>query len=399
MKPADSQQIFVTGMFRSGTTLIARMLNAHPRIAFASDPFAPLFRAFRNAVALRLFDKTRIDRKAPLDDYYFYEEKQRLMKEIQETPLTLAIGDLDLPDLQRQIIEGARPYSPAIAPLLEKMRGSTFVELFDHAYEIIRESYGDERSEMVGFKEVWTSEFASHLLRHFPRTRVVHVVRDPRAVCASKNVTEAKYPLLFLARQWRKLCAFAWRDLNDPIIGARTMLIRFEDLLADPEVCSRRLCAFMKIDFDPVLADPSRFTDGEGRPWRQNSSHFRGGQKFNPQSVDKWRQVLSEREIQFIEALCGPEMRQVGYTPDATAKSNWPMELIFKPPHIPETHLARWIIPYSPASMDQIVSEMGLERLRGMALEGREKVAREDKMRFCLSASLFDQLRNLCRKK
>ena len=41
---------FISGMFRSGTTMIARMLHANPNIVCASDPFAPIFKSFRNNV-------------------------------------------------------------------------------------------------------------------------------------------------------------------------------------------------------------------------------------------------------------------------------------------------------------------------------------------------------------
>ena len=41
------QFFIVTGIFRSGTTWLARALNSHPQISFESDPIAPIFNSFR----------------------------------------------------------------------------------------------------------------------------------------------------------------------------------------------------------------------------------------------------------------------------------------------------------------------------------------------------------------
>lgn len=44
-------RLFIKGMFRSGTTHLARIHHAHDVIACASDPFRPFFNCLRDAVA------------------------------------------------------------------------------------------------------------------------------------------------------------------------------------------------------------------------------------------------------------------------------------------------------------------------------------------------------------
>ena len=46
-----TNRLFISGMFRSGTTLFARMLHTHANIVCASDPFRPFFNCLRDAVA------------------------------------------------------------------------------------------------------------------------------------------------------------------------------------------------------------------------------------------------------------------------------------------------------------------------------------------------------------
>jgi hypothetical protein len=388
--------IFVTGMFRSGTTLIARMLNAHPNIAFASDPFARLFRAFRNEVGFRTFDPESIDTKAPLDDYYFFADKQRFMRAIQEEPLAVSAAHADLVALRQDIANASRPFSPKIEPLLGQLTGDNFIELFRQGFDIINQAYGDANSLAIGFKEVWTTEFSRHILEAFPEAKVIHIMRDPRAVCASKNVTEAKYPWLFLTRQWRKLAALAWINVNDPAFKKRTRLIRFEDLLAQPVEHTHALCDFMEIPFHQNLIDPSSFVDGAGNPWHQNSSHFEGKQQFNRNSVDKWRKVLAPVEVQFIETICYPEMKVFGYESEYSSSPDWPLSLIFSPPHVQIADLARWIVPYSPQHSEDVTRELALEQMRSRALLSSSQVSPEDKCRFGLSTEFFDHLQQRC---
>mgnify|MGYP001218363097 CR=1 FL=1 len=78
----SKSQLLATGMFRSGTTLLARMLDSHPSICLASDPFAPLFKCFRDEIAYNLIGES-FDINSPLNDYYFDQVQQNLFQAIQ----------------------------------------------------------------------------------------------------------------------------------------------------------------------------------------------------------------------------------------------------------------------------------------------------------------------------
>ena len=96
--------------------------------------------------------------------------------------------------------------------LPEQVIDSTYEEWIKRFLDLIWESCRkDQEAGVVSFKEVWTNEFAPAFLRSFRNSKVLFVIRDPRAVAASKNVTSEKYSLLFLARQWRKLAWLAHR--------------------------------------------------------------------------------------------------------------------------------------------------------------------------------------------
>ena len=62
----NQRPLLLTGMFRSGTTLFAYMLNANKNINLISDTFAPFFKVFRNFYAKKYFKK--FDPESPLND-------------------------------------------------------------------------------------------------------------------------------------------------------------------------------------------------------------------------------------------------------------------------------------------------------------------------------------------
>lgn len=386
-------RLFVQGMFRSGTTLLARMLATHPDIAFASDPFPQVYKAFRNAVAHSLDGFEGFDPDAPLGDYYFDERQQRLHRAIGATRLDLPTHGVDLDGLRAAIAARCRLFSPRIAPHLDALRGGTFRALVDSGLGIVRTAYGDPRSRVVGTKEVWTGEFAAHLLDAFDDAKVICIVRDPRAVAASNNVGKAKYPWLFLARQWRKLAALAWvLAERSPAHAGRVKVIRYEDLIREPERRIGELCDFIGVALHRDLLDPATYRDGDRARWSQNTSYGAPRQGFDTASMERWKTVLDAREVRFVEALCHAEMALFGYLPERFRPGDVSVDWALHPPRVAAPELSDWIRPYSPGP-DALLREAALEALRVRLLVGDDPVGEPDKRRFCLSAALFDRIR------
>ncbi|MFW6289777.1 MAG: sulfotransferase [Mariniphaga sp.] len=72
------ENFFITGMFRSGTTLLARMLNTHKDIACASDPFRPFFNCFRDYIAKEI--DVQVNPYDPLGSYFTDKKQYNLLK-------------------------------------------------------------------------------------------------------------------------------------------------------------------------------------------------------------------------------------------------------------------------------------------------------------------------------
>lgn len=299
-------KLFVTGLFRSGTTFLARALNAHPNLSVASDPYFEFWKLVRN----RWWQTNQQDFNAaqPLGDYFCADQAQ--VSRFWAEALTVQLNEAELLQLCQRIAVAAEPYSPKIGQRLPNLRAGSAAEVLEQLYDVIPQAYPTEALQCVGAKEVWTDEFAAPFLAQYGANgRVIHILRDPRAIIASnRKSSTGAYPVLFLVRQWRKSVALA--IMNKALPGF--LQLRYKDIVSDPQASFSAMCAHLGVPFHAAVTDGSKYLDGAGEPWRQNSSHGTSS-TINKEYVERWRAVLPEDEIAIIEWLCGPEMDYLGY--------------------------------------------------------------------------------------
>lgn len=388
-------RFFVSGMFRSGTTAVARALNSHPKIACASDPMAEFFKAFRSDVAERMGLSVPV--MAPLQDYYFDPKGQALFENIMKVSgLDMIFKAWTHSQLIAKLSAKSETYSAALRPYLQNIGGQSYKEVLESLFTSIKNAYGDDGTEAVGFKEVWTNEFVPVLGREYPEMKFVLIVRDPRAVCASKKMQEEQYPWPFLARQWRKLASIQWLLQTDPELQGRVFSLKYEDFVSNPVVTLQRLTEFIGVDEHPDVADPSKYKDGAGEPWIQNTSYGIGGQSMDMQAIQRWRQVLTGPEVALIEHFCAPEMALFGYKAEARREASKNPELICNPPKVTDKSVAGWMKGAVSNDSDVLAAQMGVESVRESILrlpaEKRAGVPEQVVKSSFLSRKLLDAL-------
>lgn len=364
-KLLDRQIAFVTGMFRSGTTLLARMLDVHPQIASASDPLRPMFNCFQQTLGNVRTEETT-DWFAPLSDYFMDDSGalQRVLNADLNVPLPI-----DTKEIEAVVRQRAAMFSGWWADTVEFHSPQTFADFLVQGLSQVLEVYGRHKNDVrtVAFKEVWCTEFTSALLRSLPNAKAILMVRDPRDVAASNAATGRRYPLFFLSRQWRKL-AFLTQFMKTEWRG-RVTVLRYEDLVADPVNEIKSLTKFIGVDFNEDLLDLSWYRNGRGEPWKQNSNYENQGlpNRINTKSVGKWKKILQERETRLIEFICRDCMEYYGYAPSWGADDLLDSSVNdFK--RLEEEEMADWIKPYS-FDNDKRVFEIELlkEKLRLLA--------------------------------
>jgi hypothetical protein len=165
-------------------------------------------------------------------------------------------------------------------------------------------------------------EHVPTLLSWYPAARVVHTFRDPRAVYASLRYKERdeklttlgraarrlgswfdRYATLNLARTWRR--AAELHRSYEQRFPDRYLLVRFEDLVADPASEARRIADFVGVDFTPAMLEQVV----------HNSSYAAKGATagIDPSVVDRWRSLLPEATRDRLTRLSGDDLEAFGY--------------------------------------------------------------------------------------
>jgi hypothetical protein len=154
--------------------------------------------------------------------------------------------------------------------------------------------------------------------------RLVHIVRDPRAVAHSRSRVKPmrqggaagdnfqRWHPAATAVRWAVRSEFIERTLR-PRLGSRYLLLRYEDLVADPTGSIGRVAAFAGLgDPEAAFASARSVNLGEnhclpGNPIR----HTRGALEIR--SDDAWLSEMPEASRRLVTALDFPWMRRFGY--------------------------------------------------------------------------------------
>lgn len=292
------KMIFITGASRSGTTLLSFMLRRHPDVFGLKE-----LQFFGHAWDPREGDR-RFSRAEAVDAVAAMLAHQELGVLVHEVPARHQRSAQALVDsLAGQAADPARLFA-CVAHGLARAAGKRVP---------------CEQTPRYIF-------YARALLDCYPDARIVHLVRDPRAVMASQKMRwrrrqlaaeSARVPLYeslrvwvnyhpyTIARLWSRATAAAIELGDDP----RVTVLRFEDLLHEPAETLERLCARLQIDYDPRMLEVGQV----------NSSHQSTAQGVRKglrvEAIDKWRDVLTRTEVHIMERACVPLMREFGYEP------------------------------------------------------------------------------------
>ncbi len=301
----DGFTLFLTGMQRSGTTLLERLVGLHPHASILAQPFPLIFVEAKRDFLLG-FGRSRV--RYPLghlflEDEYRQEDFDRYLAKLQINGVRLRQIFDEMRDFSGQYTRFDRSAVERAIPVLPAAAG--FAELLAALY---RSLSPEPEAPIVGGKETICEEFLPHFLDR--GWRCVLILRDPRDVVASLNHgrgPEYGGPLkttLFNVRNWRKSVAYALHLDGHPGF----LWLRYEDLVADPRTTLHRIAHNLG------LADfvPGEIRDVAGRFWTGNSSH---GERLgvSDASVGAYQQILPEAVVQFVEAACLPELRFLGY--------------------------------------------------------------------------------------
>lgn len=272
------------GSGRSGTTLVRRILTSAPGVHVPPETYV-LGEAIR--------------------DY------RRLGREPWDLVVDAVLARFEYHPEFRHFDVSLRPLAQRLRELPARER--SLAAILDGFYRFHGEAHGVEVRRW-GDKTPINTFHLRAIDSVFPRARYVHVLRDPADVVAS-YLDMGRYPTArAAARRWATSVRAAERfGRRHP---ERSMLVRYEDLVGDPETASRELCAFLDVPFDASMleSEPRAELMGDAAAL---GHHRAVADPIDDASVGKGRRTLTRSQLRSVQRRAGRTLARMGYEPCA----------------------------------------------------------------------------------
>lgn len=155
--------------------------------------------------------------------------------------------------------------------------------------------------------------------------KLIDVVRDPRAVVASNlEVPWGMDSHVALAEKWlldRHEMLRAKRELGPD----KYLQVRYEDVVARPDVARRRIADFLDIGYDTAAPTGVKTHHEWEQAWKRGAL-----EPVTTARVAAWRSSLPDSQVTQINAICRKEMRPLGYGPERNSLPAFAL-LAFRP--------------------------------------------------------------------
>ncbi len=268
----------ILGSMRSGTTLLAQCLNAHPDLVVPDEtdfviPVAFLVdRVADEALGKRLVGGLVVGSKR-------YAE---------------SIGRYLDPEGVRAALAGA-PYTPA--------------GVIGALYEAVAER---AHARLAGDKSPNDLQFLRILLDQgfFDEVKALHIVRDVRDVMVSMHrlgwIPRLKYGY---PRFWSADNVFVANRLS--VVPDHYHRLRYEDLVTDPVGQLEAVCAFLDVAFVPAMVDDEARRRASQHP--DLAHHERTFGPIDGSGIGGWRSAFDDVALAHVERLGAEGLGRFGY--------------------------------------------------------------------------------------
>jgi hypothetical protein len=272
--------VFLVGCPRSGTTLLRRICDAHPQLA--------------------VIDQTRwiprtIEFRRGLTPEGFITPK---LLERMRDPRRLRKLEIDEKDLERLFTNG---------------RAVHFASFVSTLFDLHGERQG---KPLVGDKSPGYVRYLPMLHELWPEARFVHIIRDGRDVCLSaldwgKGVTSFssfEEDPFTTAGVWWEWYVRLGREGGSLLGPGLYHELRYESLVAQPELESAKLCEFLGIPYDASML---RFH--EGRTSSKPGLSSKAAWLPVTRGLRDWRTTMDADKVLLFEAAAGDLLDELGY--------------------------------------------------------------------------------------
>lgn len=259
--------------------MLQLMVNAHPRVAISGE--LHFYDSVRAALPPGRLDASQLD---------------VICEAIGSNAYTRLIADLDL------VIESLRRSLEA-RPTFDVH--SVYRALIEGVAAVGGSARGGEKTPI-------NVRYLPEITTAFPHAQIIHIVRDPRGVVASRlKVRWSTDDVLLNTIKWRSH-VLAGRRAGAVLGPAQYLEIRYEDLVRDTEGTLRSVCRFLGEEFAPEMLESHRSAEANvelgAEPWKGNVA-----QPVQSSSLEGWRRTLSPPQVRLVEMTAAPLLSEFGY--------------------------------------------------------------------------------------
>lgn len=277
--------VFVVGSGRSGTTIMAALLNLLPRVFIAKE--TGFIGTFHRELVLN------------------------------ESPDNFA--DL-IPQINSWLeVSGwqQRGTAPGLQAFCSRHGLSGAQGLVNYIWQLESRSAWNELSHIGDNTPLYVMAIPA-LLRLFPNAKFIHMVRDPRDLVASvlkmrfgaKEATTA-------AMEWHHQLG-CWLLAERQIPAEQRIECRYEDLCRSPEMTFERVAAFLGGSSEDAREALRQHASGGLTATgflqvAEQGHHRRLGEPLSPARIGRYRSDLTAKQIRDIESVAQYGLRTYGY--------------------------------------------------------------------------------------
>jgi hypothetical protein len=266
--------IFLAGPDRSGTSLIYSLLASHPNISMV--------------------------RRTNMWRYFYKRYGDLSVASNFELCLSMMVHYKRMRHLQ--------PDADRIRCEFQQGEPS-YGRLFALFHEHNAERMGKPR---WGDKSLHTELHADAIFTEFPNAKFIHMLRDPRDRCASMMKRYEKNQGRVAAATGRWLASTRVAERNLMKHPNNYMLLRYETLASAPEETLARVCAFIGEEYSSQMLGMDAVPEMKERGGNSSYGTFEPA-AISTRSIGRYRDVLSDAEIRFIQMIAKREMDRYGY--------------------------------------------------------------------------------------
>jgi len=284
----NDEPIFLLGAHKSGTSLLRSILNGHSKLYTI-----PIESHFFQLTGYWIDNDYRSQKPKKLNHQQIISNFNTWIEKSNVT------DDKYIDGISKGIFD------------LERFNDSilTIQNVYDHK-ECISKYFGAIHYSVEGTtlpnnariveKSVEHAEFALELLHMFPKAKFIHILRNPYSNIVSIRkfkVLTVKFPII--RRILRTLYTnyyFLYKNRN---LIKNYKVIRYEDIVSNPEFSIKDICEFLDIDFEDILMKPTYL----GQPWSGNSITNTKFNKISNERLGKWKNEIYPMEVYYINKL------------------------------------------------------------------------------------------------